>query len=50
MNMEDKDFLCLLDRVNKYRVGILFEEPCPIYETEDYYWDDYNCLYGIDDE
>lgn len=42
MSIQDKDLFDLLDRVNKYKRDILFEEPCPLYEIEDYYWHDYN--------
>lgn len=41
MSMQDKDLLELLEKVNKYRMDILFEEPCPLYEVEDYLWEDY---------
>ena len=44
MSIQDKDLLDLLDRVNKYKRDILFEEPCPLYEIKDYLWDDYNSL------
>lgn len=40
--MQDEDLKELLEMVNKYRMDILFEEPCPLYETEDYLWEDYN--------
>jgi len=42
MSMQDEDLLELLERVNKYRMDILFEEPCPLYEVEDYLWEDYH--------
>lgn len=49
MSIQDKDFIGLLDRVNKYKMDILFEEPCPLYEIEDYLWDDYNLLGELDE-
>lgn len=41
MNMPDEKFVELLDRVTKYKMDILFEEPCPLYEDENFYWHDY---------
>ena len=49
MNIQDSQFANLLDRVNKYKRDILFEEPCPLYEIEDYLWDDYNSLENINE-
>lgn len=49
MSIQDSEFLLLMNRVNKYKMDILFEEPCPLYEIEDYLWDDYNSLEGINE-
>lgn len=49
MSIQDSDLLDLIGRVTKYKMDILFEEPCPLYEIEDYLWDDYNSLTGINE-
>lgn len=35
MSIPDKEFKLLLKRVARMKADILFEEPCPLYETED---------------
>ena len=39
---EDSDFIDeLLKRVSRMKNDLLFEEPCPIYEADDWDWDDF---------
>lgn len=41
MSIQDSDLLDLIGRVTKYKMDILFEEPCPLYDFDDTYWHDY---------
>lgn len=37
--MTENDYKSLRERVYELRIAYLFEEPCPLYEEDDDFWD-----------
>jgi len=46
--IEEDKFTELYKKIARVKADILFEEPCPMYECDEEYWEDFSYVFQTD--